>query len=336
MILHMRLRPRVLPVFVLMVCFASSVQATNPTTQPTRPTQWRLVWSDEFNGPTLDRKKWSFDEGNYMVTGDKGTKVPGWGNNELEYYTHSPSNVFVKDGLLHIVALRGADGKMPFTSARITTKTSFKQTYGRFEFRARFPVGKGLWPALWLLPADNAYGSWAASGEIDVMENRGQRPNTIFGTIHFGSRWPNNVFLSTKYTFPVGESVADFHVYSTEWTPTEMRWFVDNHLYATQTHWWCCSKVDSLQRGLAPQGTKDLHPFPAPFDQPFYLLMNLSVGGRFVGPPDQTTEFPADMAVDYVRVYQRVDTVLAKAAPASKPMGRAMVTEVEDRHTAAN
>jgi len=252
----------------------------------------------------------------------------------LQYYTDSPRNIFVKDGLLHIVAIRGIDGKIPFTSARITTKGRFKQTFGRFEFRARLPVGKGLWPALWLLPADNAYGSWAASGEIDVMENRGQRPNTAFGTIHFGSRWPNNVFLSTKYTFPPGQSVIDFHVYSIDWSPSEIRWFVDDHLYATQTHWWSCSKIDALQRGLAPKGKKDLHPFPAPFDQPFYLLMNLAVGGRFVGPPDEKTQFPAEMDIDYVRVYDRADAAAVVARPTERAgTERAAVTEIEDRHT---
>ena len=238
------------------------LEAAVPATQPVRVPHWELVWSDNFNGTTLDRTKWSFDEGNVMIAGDKGATVPGWGNNELEYYTHAPKNVFVKDGLLHIVAIRGTDGKIPYTSARITTKASFKQTYGRFEFRARFPVGKGLWPALWLLPADNAYGSWAASGEIDVMENRGQRPNTVFGSIHFGSRWPNNVFLSTKFTFPAGQSVADFHVYSIEWSPADIRWFVDDQLYATQTHWWSCSKVDSLQPVWHPKARRICIPFP--------------------------------------------------------------------------
>ncbi len=302
-------RSRLVSSIYALLCFpfAATVLGDVPSTQPARDPQWKLTWSDEFDGATIDRAKWGFDMGNALVTGDKGTKVPGWGNNELEDYTDSPRNVFVKDGMLHIRALRETGKTISFSSARITTKGRFKQAFGRFEFRARLPVGKGLWPALWLMPADNAYGSWAASGEIDVMENRGQHPTTIFGTIHFGSRWPSNIFLSTKYTFPVGQSIADFHLYSVEWSPTEIRWFVDDHLYARQTHWWSCSKIDALNRGLAPKGSKDLHPFPAPFDQPFYLLMNLAVGGRFVGAPDQTTQFPAEMLVDYVRVYQRFD-----------------------------
>ena len=250
---------------------------------------WQLVWADEFDGPGIDGTHWTFDIGN-------GTG--GWGNNELEYYTSRPQNAYVSNSVLHIVALKESYGGLSYTSAKLKTKGLFSQQYGRFEFRARLPQGQGYWPALWLMPRDSVYGGWAASGEIDVMENKGSDPSTVLGTIHFGGSWPTNQQShGPAYTFSGADSVINFHVYALEWTTNSIKWFVDDQIYETQTSWWSSGG-----------------PYPAPFDQPFYLIMNLAVGGNFGGNPDATTVFPGEMLVDYVRVYDGV------AAPAPAPV----------------
>src|SRR5262249_22295985 len=153
----------------------------------------------------------------------------GWGNDELEYYTKEPDNAFVKDGMLHIRALKQSFNGNGYTSARMKTKSKdgtslLAQKYGRFEFRAKLPTGKGIWPALWLLPQEEKYGGWPLSGEIDIMEARGQEPNKVLGTLHFGGRIPANTHISREYVFPEKESIADFHLYALEWEPGEIRW----------------------------------------------------------------------------------------------------------------
>ena len=266
------------------------------------------MWSDEFDGKEIDRTKWDFDLGNGFFTENK-IWVGGWGNDELEYYTSRPENVFVKDGMLHVRVLKEAYKGCAYTSARLKTRKQdgsalFNRKYGKFEFRAKLPTGKGIWPALWMLPQEEKYGGWAASGEIDVMEARGQDPTKVLGTIHFGSRWPANAHAGKDYVLPDRGTIADFHVYAVEWEPGEIRWSVDGHVYAAQSFWWSSSKQTD-GKGAKPGNEADLNPWPAPFDQPFYLVMNVAVGGRFVGKPDKTTAFPVEMLVDYVRVYER-------------------------------
>ncbi len=277
--------------------------------QPAAP-KWKLVWADEFDGPGIDRKKWDFDTGNGFYNYDAQIWISGWGNDELQYYTDRPDNAYVKDGLLHIRAVKESLHGCGYTSARLKTRKRdgtalFARRYGRFEFRAKLPAGKGLWPALWMLPQDETYGGWPASGEIDVMEAKGHEPTRVLGTLHFGSRWPGNTHISREYVLPEGR-ITDFHVYALEWEPGEMRWYVDGRRYATQNFWWSSGKVRG-GKGATPAGEADLNPWPAPFDRPFYLVMNLAVGGKFGGNPDRTTPFPAEMVVDYVRVYDRVD-----------------------------
>lgn len=278
--------------------------------EPSAP-KWKLTWSDDFDGKEIDRAKWDFDLGNGFTTADK-TFVSGWGNNELEYYTSEAKNVFVKDGMLHIVAVKekekvkGCD----YTSARLKTRKAdgsglFSQKYGKFEFRAKLPTGKGVWPAIWMLPQKEKYGGWAASGEIDILETKGHEPNKVLGTLHFGSGWPANTHISKDYNLPDKGTIADFHVYTLEWEPGEIRWYVDDHLYSTQSFWWSSSKRDG-NKGAKPAKEEDLNPWPAPFDQPFYIVMNVAVGGNFPGKPDKTTTFPVEMVVDYVRVYEKV------------------------------
>lgn len=247
---------------------------------------WKLVWQDEFDSNTLDPNHWKFDIGNGSG---------GWGNNELEYYTSRPQNVFTTNGMLHIVALKESYAGFNYTSAKMKSAGLFYKKYGRFEFRAKFPQGQGYWPALWMMPEDGVYGGWAASGEIDIFENRGNNPLNVLGTIHFGGTYPNNTHSSgPSFNFPNGQSVTDFHIYALEWTTNAIRWYVDDTLYETQTSWWSSSN---------PTNTSIRNPYPAPFDQPFYLIMNLAVGGNFGGNPDTSTTFPGEMLVDYVRVY---------------------------------
>lgn len=272
--------------------------------------EWKLVWSDEFDGDQIDPTKWDFDIGNGFYNYEANTWINGWGNAELQYYTREADNAFVAEGMLRIRALKESLHGCGFTSARLKTRKRdgsplFNQTYGKFEFRAKLPTGQGVWPALWMLPQNEKYGGWAASGEVDIMEARGQEPSKVLGTLHYGSRWPSNTHTSEEFLFPNQGTIADFHLYTLEWEPGEMRWYVDGQHYATQAFWWSCSKSNA-GGGVAPTNAGDLNPWPAPFDQPFYLVMNLAIGGNFVGNPDKSTVFPTEMIVDYVRVYEKV------------------------------
>jgi beta-glucanase (GH16 family) len=292
------------PVGLLLAIVAVPVATTG---QPTP--EWKLVWSDEFDGTSIDRSKWGFDLGNGFFNYDANTWINGWGNDELQYYTDQPDNVFVKDGMLHIRAIKESFQHCGYTSARLKTRkkdgsTLFSQKYGRFEFRAKLPLGKGVWPAIWMLPIEEKYGGWAASGEIDILEARGQEPNKVLGTLHFGSRWPSNAEASTVFTLPKAGTIADFHVYALEWEPGEIRWYVDGERFARHNFWWSTSKVAG-GKGAKPAQEADLNPWPAPFDRPFYIVMNVAVGGRFLGNPDRTTQFPVEMLIDYVRAYER-------------------------------
>ena len=273
-------------------------------------TAWTLVWADEFDGDAVDPAKWDFDIGNGFYDYKHHAWIAGWGNEELQYYTRDPANVFVKDSVLHIRALKESLHGCGYTSARLKTRKPdgsplFNQRYGKFEFRARVPHGKGLWPALWLLPQDDHYGTWAASGEIDVMEILGEQPHKLLSSIHFGSGFPKRELVTHTLDIPDGGSVADWHVYAVEWEPGELRWSLDGVVWARQDFWWSCSKTGANGQGRAAARAAELNPWPAPFDQPFYLVMNVAVGGNFPGAPNPATAFPADLQVDYVRVYQR-------------------------------
>lgn len=240
-----------------------------------------LVWSDEFDAASLDPAVWFFEEGDGSQYG-----IPGWGNNELEYYL--PDNAQLGGGVLTIEARAESVGRFDYTSARINTRDRFAFTYGRIEARMRLPGGQGLWPAFWLLAQDSPYGTWAASGEIDIMEAvnlGGSGGNTVLGTIHYGGEFPNNEFSGESYLVP-SDATAEFHTYAVEWDAGEIRWYVDDVLYAMRNNW-------SSTGG----------PFPAPFDQPFYIIFNVAVGGNLPGGPDASTVFPVTMEVDWVRVY---------------------------------
>lgn len=271
---------------------------------------WTLVWADEFDGDAVDRSKWDFDIGNGFYDYRNHVWVPGWGNEELQYYTADPENVVVANSCVRIRAVRAPLHGCGYTSARLKTKKRdgtvlFAKRYGRVEIRAQVPWGKGLWPALWMLPVDDAYGGWAASGEIDLMEIAGERPHEVLNSIHFGSSAPNRSLITTTYALPDARLVSDWHTYAVEWEPGEIRFYVDAVQTCTYRHWWSCSQVADGQ-GVQATGEADLNPWPAPFDQPFYLLMNVAVGGNFPGVPNAETRFPAELVVDYVRVYDKV------------------------------
>ena len=241
-----------------------------------------LVWSDEFDAAQLDPEVWFFENGDGSQYG-----IPGWGNNELQWYL--PNSAQLENGMLVITAREEASNGRDYTSARLNTRDRFAFRYGRIEARIRLPGGQGIWPAFWMLPQDDTYGGWAASGELDIMEaiNLGASGgNTVHGTIHYGGAWPANVFTGDSYVVPA-DATTEFHVYAVEWDQTEIRWYVDDVLYSMQNAWSTTAAA-----------------FPAPFDQPFHILLNVAVGGNWPGSPDASTEFPVTMEVDYVRVYE--------------------------------
>ena len=294
---------RVLFAGFIMACAVSNSHAGEPAAA-----DWKLVWSDEFDGTEIDKTKWDFEHGTGSY-GPDGTWLAGFGNNELQFYTKRPENVYVKDGMLHIRATKEQYKGAGYTSARMKTRKGdksalFNKLYGRFEFRAKLPLGKGLWPAIWMLPQEEKFGGWAASGEIDILEARGQEPNKVLGTLHYGSSWPANVHTGKDYIFPANGTIADFHIYSVEWEPGEIRWAVDGTVYQTQNFWWSSSEKDG-PKGVNPVDESELNPWPAPFDHPYHIILNLAVGGQFLGNPDKSTVFPAEMIVDYVRVYDK-------------------------------
>jgi beta-glucanase (GH16 family) len=281
---------------------------------------YQLVWSDEFDSTAIDTTKWSFQIGD----GTSYELPPGWGNGELEWYL--VENATVANGFLSITAKEEQIMEYDYTSARLRTKNKGDWTYGRFEMSAKLPLGKGLWPAFWMFPTEEFYGGWAASGELDIMELIGSVPDSVFGTIHYGGSFPANIFTSEHFVLPTGQTFADtFHVFAVEWEYGEIRWFVDDSLYATQTDWYSTAA-----------------PFPAPFDRDFHILLNVAVGGTLPGPPDSTTIFPQTMMVDYVRVYQAVNntapdiTIITPPNGASFPSGSDIHITVDANDTTGN
>lgn len=296
---------------VMAIVAIGTVAATRSSPAKADREHWKLTFRDEFDGTEIDRSKWDFDLGNGFYDYVSKSWVTGWGNNERQYYTGDKSNARVQDGLLTIQAIKESRDGCGYTSARMKTtgrdgRPLFSQKYGRFEFRAKLPAGQGIWPALWLLPQNSKFGTWAASGEIDIVEAKGHEPDLIYGTLHYGGRWPQNVSSGKSYPIPDAGKSSDFHVYALEWEPGKISWFIDDVHCQTQSFWYSSSKLDGTN-GAAATSESDLNNWPAPFDQPFYIVMNLAVGGEFPGDPDDSTPFPAAMSIDYVRVYTRAD-----------------------------
>lgn len=250
---------------------------------------WNLVWEDEFEGSSLNADNWSHQTGNGTAYG-----LPaGWGNNELQYYTNFPENLTVSNGTLKITARQQSFGGSNYTSSRIRTLNKQEFVYGRIEARMKIPSTTGVWPAFWMLPTNSPYGTWAASGEIDIMESVNQA-DRIYGTLHYGNTWPNNA--SNGPRLQDGRDFSqEFHTYRIDWDPDTITWYVDDVPFGTlpSSSWFSAS---------APGNSR------APFDTEYHLLLNVAVGGNFPGNPNGSSNFPQTMEVDFVRVYERVQT----------------------------
>ena len=244
---------------------------------------YSLVWEDNFDGPGLNRNDWNVE-----------LHEPGWVNAELQEYVDSEENIFFENGNLVIrpVKSSGMNGKSYYTSGRISTQNKRDFTYGVFEARLKVPEGKGFLPAFWLMATDeNIYGQWPRCGEIDIMEVHGSDTRTTYGTIHYGN--PHRQSQATR-TLRNGTFADSFHTFAVKWEPGEISWYVDGFLIHSENEWY------SITEG---QGEIT---YPAPFDQPFYIILNLAVGGSWVGYPDRTTDFKnARYEVDYVKVWQK-------------------------------
>ena len=254
------------------------------------PGGWKLIWNDEFDAPAgsqPDPAKWMFDLGGV-----------GWGNQEWQYYTDQPENAATDGaGSLVIRAIDVAKGDLrslncwygpcKYTSARILTRERFNFTYGRVESRLKLPYGNGIWPAFWMLGSDIAAAGWPNCGEIDIMENIGREPDKVYGTVH-GPGYSGVNGISNSYALPAGQTFQDdFHVFALEWDKAEIRWYMDDEPY-----------------GVLPK-ERFSESCPWVFDHPFFLILNVAVGGAWPGYPDETSTFPQQMLVDYVRVYQK-------------------------------
>lgn len=305
----------------LVGCGGSATQTKPDKVDPFQPvSDWGLVWSDEFDGDTINSQNWTHE-----------VNCAGGGNQEKQCYTQSAENSYVQDGMLNIVALPAEEGaELPYTSARMITRYKADFKYGRVEMRAKVPSGQGSWPAFWMMPTDNEYGEWPRSGEIDIFESvnlgvadaEGNIENNIHGTLHYGKSWPDNSYSGKAYSLADGVNPADdFHTYAIEWQEGEIRWYMDGYLYATQRQ----SKVRYNSKdqavGLAHKGwfteyydqfTGELTTYwdKAPFDKDFFLILNFAVGGNW---PENVNNLGVDATafhaenkfeIDYVRVYQ--------------------------------
>lgn len=244
-----------------------------PTSYPNRS----LVWSDEFNGPGLSATNWSYEIGD-------GCPNCGWGNNELQTYTDNPGNLFFQDGKMIIEAKKESYNNKEYTSARIVTRDKKTFKFGRIDIRAKLPIGKGIWPAFWMMPQNNIYGTWPRSGEIDMMEYIGSEATRVFGTLHFGPG-PGSIFISKSTSISNGNFNDQFHVFSLEWKEDEISWLLDGNVYATTTK-------------------AEIGNYNYPFNEEFYFIMNMAVGGNLPGNPEPSTYFPQWLIVDYIRYYK--------------------------------
>ncbi len=232
---------------------------------------WQLVWQDEFDGTEIDSKRWHIDQG-----------YTGASNKESQIYTSLDENIRLLDSCLVFTALQKKHAGHNFTSARVSTKGLHSWTYGKFEAFIKIPTGKGIWPAFWMLGENINTVGWPECGEIDIMENIGSIPGTVRGTLH-GPGYARDDSIGADFCLPGQDFSNDFHLYTIEWEPNQIHWLVDEQHYSTLTD-------------------KDV-PGNWVFDHPFFILLNLAVGGLWPGYPDETTQFPQVMLIDYVRVY---------------------------------
>jgi beta-glucanase (GH16 family) len=292
--------------------FALAVIAVACFTAPAFAT-YSLVWSDEFNGTALDLANWSYDFGNGCPD------LCGWGNNELQYYRSQ--NVAVTGGNLVLTTKAENYGGYAFTSGKVHTRGKQSFLYGRIEMRAKIPTGGGMWPAFWMMPQDDVYGGWAASGEIDIMESS-NATTEVGGALHFGDNYPNNTSTSQSHSLGGTNFADDFHIYAVEWEEGEIRWYVDDTLFM--------SRASSQWYTNAAPGNPQ-----APFDQEFFIILNTAVGGWYTGctqPSCITADLPQEFVLDYVRVYEDIAnfppevTITSPVNASTVPAGNIFIT----------
>ncbi len=263
--------------FILALCAAIGILV------PVHAATWILVWNDEFSGSSIDRANWNFETG----------PSDSWNSGELDYCTNG-ANVRIQDGVLVIEARQENVGGMNYTSARINTKGKREFTYGKIEARIAIPTGKGLWPQFWMLGANYPGMAWPGCGEIDIMSH------TNTDRLNYGSiYWDNNGCQSYGANVRVS-NITSYHVYSIEWSPATIKWFVDGIQY-------CEGSLLDDAAGMEE------------FQKPFFIVLNLAVGGNWAGSPDAKTVFPAKMLVDYIRVYQDEASIKPTSSPTPLP-----------------
>ena len=274
---------KLLPILILFItCQEPKSSEKQPVVNEWDKEGWALVWNDEFDGPALNLEKWSYEIGGH-----------GWGNNELQYYSDDDSTAFIQDGKLVIRAdlvpqgTGSADNLRYFSSARLRTSGKGDWRYGRIEVKAKLALGQGIWPAIWMLPTDWMYGGWPESGEIDIMEHVGYDPGRVHGSIHTGS-YNHKINTQRGGSKLLDKISSKFYVYAIEWYEDRIDFLIDD------------AKYFSFQN----DGKNDFNTWP--FNQRFHLLINIAVGGDWPGSPDETTQFPTEMEVEYVRVYEKI------------------------------
>ena len=274
---------KLLPILILFItCQEPKSSEKQPVVNEWDKEGWALVWNDEFDGPALNLEKWSYEIGGH-----------GWGNNELQYYSDDDSTAFIQDGKLVIRAdlvpqgTGSADNLRYFSSARLRTSGKGDWRYGRIEVKAKLALGQGIWPAIWMLPTDWMYGGWPESGEIDIMEHVGYDPGRVHGSIHTGS-YNHKINTQRGGSKSLDKISSKFYVYAIEWYEDRIDFLIDD------------AKYFSFQN----DGKNDFNTWP--FNQRFHLLINIAVGGDWPGSPDETTQFPTEMEVEYVRVYEKI------------------------------
>ena len=263
----------------------NTAEDNNPVDAPDIdvPEGYHLVWADEFDGDSLNEEDWNYE-----------AHEVGWVNHELQEYVPSDEYAFVKDGRLVIRPVKiEKDGLVGYRSGRVNTQNRHDLKYGRFEAKIKVPRGKGFLPAFWMMPQDEGhYGQWPKCGEIDIMEVLGDSTKVNYGTLHYGEPHKQS---QGSYSLTSGDFADEYHVFAIEWEPGEIRWYCDGEQYHSENDWF-----------TAVSGEEE-KPYPAPFDQPFHVILNVAVGGDWPGDPDSTTVFDdgACMYVDYVRMFQK-------------------------------
>ena len=271
----------ILTVSIVIILLSSIVRCNPDPNQNVEKRNWELTWSDEFDGAAgvlPDATNWTYDIGN-----------GGWGNQELQYYTNRPENVSLDgNGNLVITAKSESFGGSSFTSARIKTKGLFEQAYGRFEARLKTPYGPGIWPAFWMLGANNQTVAWPQCGEIDIMELKGHQPSILHGTLH-GPGYSGGNAITDTYALENSRFDSGYHIFAVEWDTEKIDFYVDGYLYQRISK----STVNTKGEWV--------------YDHPFFMILNIAVGGTFAGFPTSETPFPQKMTIDYVRAYKVVN-----------------------------